>query len=75
MTKHQHSEENLQRNAANYTPLTPMSLIARAAYVYPEHLAVVHGTRRYTWGESTRTRAGWPRRCRSRASAPAIRSR
>ncbi|MEP6941961.1 MAG: acyl-CoA synthetase [Betaproteobacteria bacterium] len=52
MTKHQPYEENLQRNAANYTPLTPLSLVARAAYTYPSHVAVVHGTRRYTWAET-----------------------
>jgi fatty-acyl-CoA synthase len=42
----------LDRNAANYTPLTPLSLIARAAYTYPDALAVVHGERRYTWRET-----------------------
>ena len=42
---------DLERNPANYTPLTPMSLIARTAYTYPQHLAVVHGERRYTWSE------------------------
>src|SRR5216110_156058 len=45
-------EQDLERNAANYTPLSPLSLIARAAYVYPRHLAVVHGERRYTWAET-----------------------
>jgi len=45
-------ETDLARNEANYTPLTPLSLIARAAYVYPDHLAVVHGDRRYTWAET-----------------------
>ena len=42
----------LDRNEANYTPLTPLSLIARTAYVYPTQLAVVHGERRYTWAET-----------------------
>jgi fatty-acyl-CoA synthase len=41
--------QDLERNAANYAPLTPLSFIARAAYVYPERLAIVHGDRRYTW--------------------------
>jgi fatty-acyl-CoA synthase len=45
-------EEDLERNAANYSPLSPLSLIARAAYVYPQQLAVVHGDRRYTWAET-----------------------
>ena len=45
-------ETDLDRNAANYTPLTPLSLIARAAYVYPKQTAVIHGERRYTWAET-----------------------
>jgi fatty-acyl-CoA synthase len=43
---------DLERNAANYTPLTPLSLVARTAYVYPNQLAAVHGERRYTWSET-----------------------
>jgi len=47
----------LERNAANYAPLTPLSFIAWSADVYPERLAVVHGARRYTWRETyTRSR-------------------
>ena len=34
---------DLDKNAANYTPLTPLSLLARTAYVYPKRAAVVHG--------------------------------
>src|SRR5215469_2271279 len=50
-------ETDLDRNAANYTPLTPLSLIARTAYVYPRQTAVIHGERRYTWAETyARTR-------------------
>jgi len=45
-------EQGLDKNAANYTPLTPLTFIARTAYIYPDRLAVVHGARRYTWGES-----------------------
>jgi fatty-acyl-CoA synthase len=45
-------ERDLDRNPANYTPLSPLSLIARTAYTYPHHLAVVHGDRRYTWAET-----------------------
>src|SRR5512140_1194801 len=52
----------LDRNAANYTPLSPLSLIARTAYTYPDQPAVVHGDRRYTWGETYA-------RCRRLASA------
>ena len=59
-------ETDLERNRANYAPLTPLSFIERAAYVYPQRLAVVHGTRRYTWAESYA-------RCRRLASALARR--
>ena len=45
-------DRGLDRNLANYTPLSPLSLIARTAYIYPRHLAVVHGERRYTWAET-----------------------
>ena len=45
-------ETDLDRNPANYAPLTPLSFIERAAYVYPERAAVVHGARRYTWKQT-----------------------
>ena len=69
-------ERDLDRNAANYTPLSPLSLIARTAYTYPQHLAVVHGDRRYTWARDVRAlppaRLGARQR---RASASATPSR
>ncbi|MBP9804974.1 MAG: acyl-CoA synthetase [Candidatus Accumulibacter sp.] len=49
-------QEGLDKNVANYTPLTPLTFLARTAYVYPERTAVIHGQRRYTWLE-TFTRA------------------
>src|SRR5689334_8245053 len=45
-------DRDLGRQPANYAPLTPLSLIARTAYTWPQRLAVVHGERRYTWGET-----------------------
>lgn len=36
-------ETDLDRNPANYQPLTPLAHLARAAYVYPDHPAIVHG--------------------------------
>ena len=42
-------DRDLERNPANYAPLTPLSFIERAAAVYPQRTAVVHGARRYTW--------------------------
>ncbi|MBC8024332.1 MAG: acyl-CoA synthetase [Burkholderiales bacterium] len=44
-------EKGLDRNDANYTPLTPVSFLAKAANVYPDRLAVVHGDLRRTWSE------------------------
>lgn len=37
---------------ANHTPLTPLSLLLRAADVYPNYLSVIHGARRFTWRET-----------------------
>ena len=45
-------DRDLDRNDANYAALTPLSLIARTAYIWPQRLAVVHGERRYTWSET-----------------------
>ncbi|MGH8740812.1 MAG: acyl-CoA synthetase [Burkholderiales bacterium] len=45
-------EENLERNAANSAPLTPLSFLERAAYVHPQRVAVIHGALRQTWGET-----------------------
>jgi len=57
---------DLDRNAANYVPLSPLSFIARSAAVFPDRLAVVHGERRYSWAQSYA-------RCRRLASALARR--
>jgi 3-(methylthio)propionyl---CoA ligase len=42
----------LDRNAANHVPLSPLGFLARSAAVFPDRLAVVHGSRRYSWAES-----------------------
>ncbi len=52
----------LDKNGANHAALSPLGFIERAAYVYPDSLAVVHGTHRKTWRETFR-------RCRQLASA------
>ena len=46
-----HDEEGLQKCTANYTPLTPLSHLARAAVVFPDVLAVVYGTYRATYAD------------------------
>jgi fatty-acyl-CoA synthase len=44
-------DTNLDRNPANFQPLTPLSLLARAAAVHPEQTAVIHGPRAWTYRE------------------------
>lgn len=36
-------DQDLPRTEANYAALSPLSFIERAAEVYPQRLAVVHG--------------------------------
>ena len=52
----------LDKNAANHVALSPVSFLERSAGVYPDHPAVVHGARRFTWRETYA-------RCRQLASA------
>ena len=40
---------DLDRNAANFQPLTPLSFLKRSAEVFPEKLAVVHGPVRHDY--------------------------
>jgi len=61
MSNSQYSTD-LDKNAANFTPLSPLTFIERAASVYPEHCAVVYGDDRRSWHETYR-------RCRRLASA------
>jgi fatty-acyl-CoA synthase len=50
-------QHGLDKNEANYTQLTPLTFIERSAYIYPDHPAVIHGQRRYTWRQTfTRVR-------------------
>jgi len=41
--------DGLEQNSANYAAMTPLSLIERAAQVYPNKLAIVHGNLRQDW--------------------------
>ncbi|MHA6324410.1 acyl-CoA synthetase [Roseivivax sp. CAU 1753] len=45
-------DSGLEPNAANYVALSPLSFAERAAQVYPDLLAVVHGDIRRNWGET-----------------------
>ncbi len=42
----------LDKNAANFVPLTPLGFLSRSAAVFPERPAVVYGERRYSWREA-----------------------
>jgi fatty-acyl-CoA synthase len=44
-------DTDLDRNPANFQPLTPLSLIDRAAAVYPDHTAIIHGKLRRSYAE------------------------
>ena len=59
-------ELGLDKNAANYAPLTPLTFIEWSASVYPDRPAVVHGRKRFAWRETYA-------RCRRLASALAQR--
>ncbi|MGA8403166.1 MAG: AMP-binding protein, partial [Stellaceae bacterium] len=52
----------LDKNAANFVPLSPIGFLLRSAAVYPQRVSVIHGERRYTWRETLQ-------RCRRLASA------
>ncbi|MEX3009104.1 acyl-CoA synthetase [Hoeflea sp. TYP-13] len=45
-------DRDLDANSANYAALTPLAFLARSAEIYPDRLAVVHGTVRRTWAET-----------------------
>jgi fatty-acyl-CoA synthase len=52
----------LEKNAANFAALSPLSFLAKAAAVYPHRIALIHGERRISWAETYA-------RCRRLASA------
>lgn len=55
-------EQGLDRNPANYTPITPLLFLERSAEIYPNKTAVIHGKLRQTWAQTYE-------RCRRLASA------
>jgi fatty-acyl-CoA synthase len=52
----------LEKNAANFAPLTPLTFLDRAAQIWPDRTAIVHGEIRRSWRETSN-------RCRQLASA------
>jgi fatty-acyl-CoA synthase len=59
-------EIGLDRNAANFVPLTPLSFLERTASVYPDRIALIHGEIQRNWAETEA-------RCRRLAGALAQR--
>ncbi len=55
-------EWGLDKNPANYAPLSPMDFIRRSAEVYPTHTAIVHGKVKRDWATTYE-------RCKKLASA------
>ena len=59
-------DQDLPRTPANFTPLSPLSFLERSARVYPDRLAIIHGSGdaaiRRSWSQTYR-------RCRQLASA------
>ena len=43
--------EDLERNPANFQPLTPLTFLERAASVFPQHTAIIHGDLRRSYAE------------------------
>ena len=50
--RHNPYEIDLEQNAANTVPLSPLSFLRRTAAVYPQRIAVIHGPLRRTWAET-----------------------
>ncbi|KZV21145.1 hypothetical protein F511_27416 [Dorcoceras hygrometricum] len=59
--------DHLPKNSANYTALTPLGFLERAAQVHPNRKSLIHGSIKYTWHQTYR-------RCRQLASALTNRS-
>ncbi len=59
-------DTDLDKNAANHAPLTPLGFLDRTAAVFPDRTAVIHGPLRRSWAETAA-------RCRRLASALAAR--
>ena len=52
MADQQIYKQGLDACAANYEQLSPLRFIERTAEVYPDRLAIVHGSLRQTWAQT-----------------------
>ena len=44
-------DQNLDKNKANFVPLTPLSFLERAKDIYPNYEALIYEDKKYTWSE------------------------
>ncbi len=44
--------DQLEMNAANFVPLSPLSFLERSADIYPERESLIYNARRYTWAQT-----------------------
>ena len=44
-------EKNLDKNKANFVPLTPLTFLKRAKDIYPNYEALIYEDKKYTWLE------------------------
>ena len=44
-------EQNLDKNKANFVPLTPLSFLERAKDIYPNYEALIYEDKKFTWKE------------------------
>ena len=55
-------ETDLPQQAANYSPLSPISFLSRSALVHKQGISLIHGERHWNWADTNT-------RCRRLASA------
>jgi fatty-acyl-CoA synthase len=55
-------DQGLDKNAANFVPLSPLSFLERSAAVFPNRTAIIYGEQRQTWHQTHE-------RCKRLASA------
>ena len=45
-------ESGLDKNPANYVPLSPLGFLERSARIFPDRTSLIHGDQHYTWKET-----------------------
>ena len=45
-------DSNLDKNSANFVPLSPLSFLSRVKDIYPNYESLIYGNRNYTWNQT-----------------------